>query len=115
MMKLRSIITLALWLASLAGSFLPVRAAACEMTCCTVADITCDMNDMMDGCPMMDDGSLLHPIPSAPLGVTTGKVILCAAPSALLPPDLPSHADLVAYRQQLKPLRLPPPPVHLLI
>ena len=115
MMRLRSIITLALWLASLAGSFLPVRAAACEFACCTVADITCDVNDMVDGCSMMEDDSLLPPIPATTLGSTTGKVIICAAPSALLPPDVPSHADLVAYRQQLKPLRLSPPPVHLLI
>ena len=113
-MKNRSIIVLLLWMASLATPFLPLRAESCAATCCPTQVTVCDTEAMDNDCPGIQDATRLHPIPAAPLDTVHGKAIQATIAAGLMIPIELSPAHPMIHAQSL-PLRLPPPPTHLLI
>ncbi|MCH7859696.1 MAG: hypothetical protein IID14_08365 [Candidatus Marinimicrobia bacterium] len=113
-MKNRSIIVLLLWTASLATPFLPLRAESCAATCCPTQVTVCDTEAMDNDCPGIQDATRLHPIPVAPLDTVHGKAIQATFASSLMIPIELSRAH-PAIHARSHPLRLPPPPTHLLI
>ncbi|MCH7520745.1 MAG: hypothetical protein IIB42_03455 [Candidatus Marinimicrobia bacterium] len=113
-MKNRSIIVLLLWTASLATPFLPLRAESCAATCCPTQVAVCDTEAMDNDCPRIQDATRLHPIPVVPINVIHGKTIQATIAASLMMPLELSPAHPTIHAQSL-PLRLPPPPTHLLI
>ncbi len=113
-MKVRSIITLLFWMASLGTPFLPLQADACEGSCCMTQVAVCATDAIVDDCPAMQDAARLHPIPAVPIDTDHGKAIQATlAASQTLPLEFsPAHPTIQA---QSFPLRLSPPPSHLLI
>lgn len=114
-MKVRSIITLVFWIASMGAPFLSLQADACEGSCCITQVAVCATEGISDDCPGMADASRLHPIPAAPpIKAVHGKAIQATVAASLtMPLELSlAHPTIQALPA---PLRLPPPPTHLLI
>lgn len=113
-MKVRSIITLVFWIASMGAPFLSLQADACEGSCCITQVAVCATEAISDDCPGMQDASRLHPIPPVPINTVHGKAIQATVAASLtMPLELSlAHPTIQALPA---PLRLPPPPTHLLI
>lgn len=74
----------------------------------------CATEAIDDDCPGMADATRLHPIPAAPLNAVHGKATQTTAAASL---TMPLELSLAhpAVKALSVPLRLPLPPVHLLI
>ena len=113
-MKVRSIIVLCLWMASLVAPFLPLQAEMCAVTCCMNPITACSTEGINEDCTGMADATRLHPIPAAPINAVHGKAIQATAAASLTMPLELALAHPAIHARSL-PLRLPPPPTHLLI
>lgn len=113
-MKVRSIIVLCLWMASLVAPFLPLQAEACEGNCCVGQTAVCAAEAMGGDCPGMREATRLHPIPVAPLNTVHGTAIQSSLTASQTQPLELSLAHPTIDARSL-PLRLPSQPIPLLI